>query len=86
MAKREVIGSIMKSQKQGESDYIKLSKDIILKKGDTLSLESKASKIKFIKDGMESGKLSEEFGNKLLEEAEAIPDFVRFRIIKVNKE
>ena len=65
---------------------IQISKDIALKKGDYLSLESKSSKIKGIKAGLESGKLSEEFGNKLLEEAEKIPEFVRFEIIKVNKE
>lgn len=86
MAKREKVGSILKSKNQGEPDYIQISKDIALKKGDYLSLESKSSKIKGIKAGLESGKLSEEFGNKLLEEAEKIPEFVRFEIIKVNKE
>lgn len=85
MAKRVKVGSILKD-KEGGADYIKINTDVILKKGDTLRLENKKSRIEGINKAIESGKLSGEFAEKLLKEANDWKDFVRFEIVKVNKE
>ena len=81
MAKRIQVGSIMKG-KENKGDYIKITEDVTLKKGDFLNLENKASKIASLNAAIESGKLSQEVGQKLLENAEKMPDFVRFEITK----
>lgn len=82
---RKRIGQILKSKNPGEIDYIKIDEDITLKKGDFLSLENKASQLASIQKGIESGKLSEDLAAKLTEQAEKIPDFVRFHVVKVTK-
>lgn len=82
---RKVIGQILKSKNVGETDYIKIDEDISLKKGDFLSLENKASKLASIQKGVESGKLSAEVAEKLTEQANRQPEFVRFSIVKVTK-
>ena len=89
MAKRINVGAVFKG-KDGKPDYIKISEDLVLKKGDFLNLESKQSKIEGITKAIENGKLSEEVGNKLLENVEKTkwvekdrPDtFIRFEITK----
>ena len=86
MAKRLKVGSVLKSKEAGQMDYIKIDADVILKKGDTLRLESKKSKIEGIKKAMESGKLTGEVAEKLLEQAENMKEFVRFEIIKLNND
>ena len=86
MAKRLKVGSVLKSKEAGQMDYIKIDADVILKKGDLLSLESKKSKIEGLKKAIESGKLTGEYADKLMAEAERIPDFVRFQIIKLNND
>jgi hypothetical protein len=42
MAKRAVIGSVVKSKEPGQPDYIKIGQDVTLKKGTILRLESKS--------------------------------------------
>ena len=84
--KRIEIGAVMKSSEKGKPDYIKISNDVELKKGDYLNLESKQSKIDGINAAVENGKMSAETAEKLLEYANKIPDFVRFQIVKLNKE
>lgn len=81
MAKRIQVGSIMKG-KENKGDYIKIEEDVVLKKGDFLNLESKASQIASLTKAIEDGKLSQEVGEKMLANVEKIPDFVRFRITK----
>lgn len=81
MAKRIQVGTVMKG-KEGKGDYIKVEEDITLKKGEFLNLESKASQIASLTKAIEEGKLSQEVGEKMLANAEKIPDFVRFRITK----
>lgn len=86
MAKRIKVGSVLKSKEAGQMDYIKIDADVILKKGDTLRLESKKSKIEGLKKAIDAGKLSGEVADKLLEQAEKMPEFVRFEIIKLNND
>lgn len=80
------VGSVLKSKTEGESDYIKIDTEIVLKKGDTLSLESKKSKLASLEKNVENGKLSGEVADKIREGIEKMPNFVRFEIIKVNRD
>lgn len=84
--KRIKVGSVLKSKNEGEPDYIKIDSDVVLKKGDTLSLESKKSKLASLEKNIENGKLSGELADKIREGIEKIPTFVRFEIIKVNRD
>lgn len=79
--KRIIMGQILKG-KDGKGDYIKVDADVTLKKGEFLELEN-ASTIRKKADDLEAtGKIDEDFANKLRESADKIPSFVRFRIIK----
>ena len=84
--KRTKIGSVLKSKTDGDPDYIKLDVDITLKKGDTLSLESKKSKLASLEKAVENGKLSGELETKIREGIEKMPTFVRFEIVRVTKD
>lgn len=84
--KRTKIGSVLKSKDPTQTDYIKIDADISLKKGDTLSLESKKSKMASLEKNIENGKLSGELADKIREGIEKMPEFVRFEIIKVSKD
>lgn len=81
MAKRIQVGAIYKG-KEGKGDYIQIKEDITLKKGEYLNLESKASKIASLTAAIENGKLSADVGQKMLEQAERTPEFIRFEITK----
>ena len=83
--KRMVIGSIVKG-KDGKPDYIKMSKDVSLKQGDFLNLESKSSQLKSLEAAIADGKLTGEIGESIKDRLEKIPDFVRFEIVKVSKD
>jgi hypothetical protein len=81
--KRLVIGSVIKGKEKGDPDYIKIRKNISLKEGEVLRLESKAQQISQVKTAIESGKLTPELGEEILSRLEKIPDFVRFEISKL---
>ena len=83
---RKTIGSILKSKNEGETDYIKISEDIVLKKGDTLSLESKKSQLASLERNVENGKLSGDLADKIRANIEKMPDFIRFNIVKITKD
>lgn len=79
------IGSVIKGQ-DSKPDYIKITNDVTLKKGQFLNLRSKKQRLESL-DAMEaSGKLSGEILEKLRERAAKIPDFVRFEIELVTEE
>lgn len=78
--KRRVIGSIVKG-KDGKPDYIKIREDVTLRSGQFLNLENKASKIAGIRRALEMDKLSQEVAEKMLAQAEQLPEFVRFEIV-----
>lgn len=84
--KRTKIGQVLKSKDPSQPDYIKMDIDISLKKGDTLSLESKKSQLASLEKNVENGKLSGDLADKIRETIEKTPDFVRFQIIKVTKD
>lgn len=83
--KRINVGSIVKG-KDGGADYIKISKDVMLKQGDFLNLESKAQQLKSVQEAVSNGKLSGEVAETIMENIEKIPDFVRFQIVRIEKQ
>lgn len=76
----KTIGSVLKSKNPGETDYIKITEDVTLRKGEFLSLSNTASKIAFIEKGVQEGKISPEEAEKRIAQAEKTPAFVRFEI------
>lgn len=80
MAKYIRIGQVLKGKDDPGSSYIKMDQDVTLKKGDTLSLESKKQQLDGLAKAEESGKISSENAAKARESIEKIPDFVRFTI------
>ena len=83
--KRLKIGAVLKSKDTTQPDYIKIDQDITLKKGDILNLESKKSRLAQVEKSLAEGKLTDEVADKIKEEIDKMPEFVRFNIIKVNK-
>lgn len=83
--KRLTVGSVVKGR-DGKPDYIQMSQDVVLKKGEYLNLESKSSQMRSVESAIKDGKLSQEVGESILEKLGKIPDFVRFQIIKVEKQ
>ena len=79
--KRKIVAQILKG-KDGKGDYIKVDQDVSLKAGEFLELESSASIRKRADELLASGKIDEEFADKLREQADKIPSFVRFRVVK----
>jgi hypothetical protein len=84
---RKVIGSVVKSSDPSKPDYIKISQDVVLQKGQYLNLESKKQQLQSLEQAVSNGKLSRETADKIQEKIEKIPDFVRFEIsVLVDKE
>jgi hypothetical protein len=81
---RNVIGSVLKSKEAGQPDYVKINKDVTLKQGQTLRLESKKQQIDSAKAAIAAGKLTGDLGATILERLEKIPDFVRFEIVSLE--
>lgn len=93
--KRQVIGSIMKPKVPGDPNYIKISKDIVLKEGSFLNLENEAYQLKNLQEGVEAGRVGADLARKLREGIDKTPfvrkngdesiGFVLFQIVKIEK-
>lgn len=81
--KREVIAQVQKNDKGGS--YIKVKQDVTLKKGENLSVESKAEQLAGIDKAVADGKMSEEIAEKVRERINKIPDFVLREISRLTK-
>ena len=77
MSKWNKVGSLRKA-KSG-NNYIKVDKDITLKKDSILTMIDPR---KSIQSSIESGKLSEEKGTALLEK---LPDYIRYELFIVEE-
>lgn len=84
--KRTVVGSVLKSKEANEPDYVKISGDITLKKGQTLKLESKKARLATLSELVQAGKISQDMYDDMRVKTEARPDFVRFDIVLVEKQ
>jgi len=84
--KRVIVGSIIKNKDSSKPDYIKMDKDVVLKKGQYLNLESKKLQIEKLQAAGAAGKLSEDLVEKMKANLEKIPDFVRFQIVLLEQQ
>lgn len=84
--KRVIVGSIIKNKDNTKPDYIKMDKDVVLKKGQYLNLESKKLQIEKLEAAGKAGKLSEDLVEKMRANLEKIPDFVRFQIVLLEQQ
>lgn len=82
--KRRVVGSVCKSKTDGQPDYIKIREDLVLKKDQTLRLESKKFQLSSLDSVVAAGKLSPDVADGIRERIEKIPDFVRFEIVALE--
>jgi hypothetical protein len=99
--KRTKVGSILKGkQEEGEDgkplfkdgkpvmrpDSFKVYGNHVLTDGQYLNLESKAEALKNLEKGIASGKLNGDTAKQIRERIEKTPDFVRFDVIKLEKQ
>lgn len=78
--KRKVLGSVLKG-KDGKGSYIKIRGEQKLVDGQTLSLESKKSRLESLESATADGKVSEELAEKIKASIEKTPEFVLFEIV-----
>lgn len=96
---RTVIGSVVKGQ-DGNSDYIQVSEDVVLKKGSYLNLENEKSQVTGLEEAVSNNKMSSEVGDKRIAQTEEFwnrvietkrgpvkrKDMIRFQIVKIEKQ
>lgn len=80
MAKYIKIGSVLSGKDDPKSTYIKIDQDISLKKGETLSVQSKTQASERLEAAIAAGKLSGEIAEKARARLEKWPSFVKFEI------
>jgi hypothetical protein len=84
------VGTIYVSKNKGQSDYLQFKlpegvNSITFNNGDKVQVETKQFKINSIKQGMAEGRLDAETGNKMLDQAGKMPDFVRAELVLLKK-
>jgi hypothetical protein len=80
MAKYLKVGSVLRSKDNPKNYYIKMDQDVSLKKGETLSLQSKEEQLERLESSLSSGKLTEDLAVKIRERLEKIPEWVKYEI------
>lgn len=83
--KRTVVGAVLKDKDDPKKSYIKFNKDVTFNKGDSLNLESKEDQLKSLEDAIAKGLLNAEVGEQIRERINGIKDFVRFEMIKLER-
>ena len=76
MAKRNVVGSFLKSKDDGKPPYIKIKSNVTFKEGDIVRVENKKFQLSSLENAVQAGKLSGEQAEKARERINNIPDFV----------
>ena len=99
--KRTKIGSIVKGKQETDTngellfkdgkpvmkaDSLKVYGNHTLLDGQYLNLENKAEQLKNLEKGIASGKLKGDVAKQIRERIEKTPDFVRFDVIKLEKQ
>lgn len=72
------MGSILKSKNNPKESYVKISENVELKKGETLTLQDPRKFVDFLVEG---GHLSEE---DAAERKSKIPDYVRYNLVRIS--
>lgn len=83
--RREKVGQVMKSKDNSKPDYIKFERDVAIKAGDIVRLETKKFQLESLQSAVAAGKLSGEQAEKAKERIERIPDFVRGELIVLRE-
>ena len=81
---RRVVGSVCKAKDAGKPDYVKIKDDVVLKKGQTLRLESKKFQLDSLEGAVKAGKLSPDIGSQVKERIEKMTEWVRFEIVSLE--
>jgi hypothetical protein len=79
--KRTIVGSVLKG-KDGKPDYIKIEKEMT---PGFYNLESKKTQLDNIDRLEEEGRMDKELADQIREKINNIKDFVRFQIVKVER-
>ena len=82
--RRYTIGSVIKNKDETKPDYIKIgNRDVVLKAGSFINLETPQRQLKSAEEAFKNGKLSEEVYRKIVERLSKTPSWVRFELIQV---
>lgn len=82
---RSVLGSVCKPKDESKPYYIKVRKDVQLKEGQILRLESKELQLGNIEKAVNSGKLSADLAEEITQRINKIPDFVMFEVVDLRE-
>lgn len=86
---RRNLGTIYTSKIEGQSDYLQFKlpegESVTFYNGDKLQVETKSYRLNNIKNSLREGRLAPEVADKLLQNAEKMPDFVRAEIVQLKK-
>lgn len=83
--KRVVVGSICKSKDPEKPDYIKMRDDVVLKKNQTLRLESKKFQLASLESAVSAGKIGGEVAEKVKERINSLPEWIRFEVVMLEE-
>lgn len=80
---RTIVGDMLKAKEGAKSNapYIKVSQDVVLKKGDIISVESKTYQLSSLEAAAKAGKITPEYFEKRKAEIERTPAFVMGKLI-----
>lgn len=82
---RSVLGSVCKPKDESKPYYIKVRRDVSLKEGQVLRLESKELQLENVQKAVSAGKLSSDLGQEISERINKIPDFVMFEVVDLRE-
>jgi CRISPR/Cas system-associated endoribonuclease Cas2 len=82
--KRFYFGKILKGA-EGKPDFLVIDKDITLKEGQFVNLESKKQRLDDLQESVSNGRLSEETASSLREKVNKLSDRVRFSLYIVRE-
>jgi hypothetical protein len=86
MAKKSrfYFGKILKGN-EGKSDFLVIDKDITLKEGEFINLESKSQRLKELEESVSSGRLSQDKADDIAAKVNKQSDRVRFSLYVVRE-
>jgi hypothetical protein len=85
MSKRRFyFGKILKGA-EGKPDFVAIDKDITLKEGEFVNLESKTQRLKELEDSVSAGRLSQEKAEDIASKVNKQSDRVRFSMYVVRE-
>lgn len=86
---RRTVGTVYVSKIDGQSDYLQFKlpegESLTFRNGDKLQVETKSYRLSNIKNSLREGRLSPEVADKLLQNTEKMPEFVRAEVVQLRK-